>query len=36
MADQNPGKPIQRLMPVIKTEYDRLWDELGGPADVGI
>jgi hypothetical protein len=36
MTDQSPGKPVRRLMPVLKTDYDRLWDELGGPADVGI
>ena len=29
-------RPVQLLMPIIKTEYQRLCYELGGPADVGI
>jgi hypothetical protein len=42
MINQNHGKPIQtgglarRLMPTIKSEYERFWDELGGPANIGV
>jgi hypothetical protein len=41
MTNQTPSQPIhtgsltRRLMPNIKSEYERLWDELGGPADIG-
>jgi hypothetical protein len=42
MIDQEPSKssdvqrPARGLMPIIKTEYERMCDELGGPADIGI
>jgi hypothetical protein len=41
MTNPTPSKPIhtgsltRRLMPTIKSEYERLCDELGGPADFG-
>jgi hypothetical protein len=30
-----PRDPIPRLLPRIRTEYDRLCEDLGGPADIG-
>jgi hypothetical protein len=40
MIDQNLGKAVHsvglaRRMPTIKSEYERLCDELGGPANIG-
>src|SRR5260370_42639919 len=29
-------RPTRGLMPVIRTEYERMCDELGGPADIDI
>ena len=31
-----PRDPIPRLLPRIRTEYDRLCEDLGGPADIGV
>ena len=41
MIDQKPGKAVNadglaRHMRIIKSEYERFCDELGGPADIGV
>jgi hypothetical protein len=39
MIDRNRGKAVHAVgwrIPTIKSEYQRLCDELGGPADIGV
>jgi len=34
--EKKTGPRAPRLIPVIRTEYDRLCEDLGGPADIGV